>query len=82
MKLNYFFPFTECTWTIKLPCDVEEALALSFMSFENAICAADPQTVMLLSRRLGNVCNELGVMYMNQAASKCDFFLQVMSYIN
>ncbi|MPC88386.1 Erythroid differentiation-related factor 1 [Portunus trituberculatus] len=27
---------------------------------------------MLLARRLGNVCNELGVMYMNQAGKLCE----------
>ncbi|KAG7167739.1 Erythroid differentiation-related factor 1-like [Homarus americanus] len=68
--LDNILPAQECSWTIKLPCDVEEALALGCVSFEKAVSAADPQAVMLLSRRLGNVCNELGVMYMNQAAKK------------
>lgn len=72
MLLDSILPAQECCWTIKLPCDVEEALSLSLMSFEKAISAADPQTAMLLSRRLGNVCNELGVMYMNQAAKLCE----------
>ncbi|KAK8734703.1 hypothetical protein OTU49_005943 [Cherax quadricarinatus] len=70
--LESILPAQECSWTIKLPCDTEEALALSCLSFEKALSAADPQAAMVLSRRLGNVCNELGVMYMNQAAKMCE----------
>nr|XP_027218733.1 erythroid differentiation-related factor 1-like isoform X4 [Penaeus vannamei] len=62
----------ECNWTIKLACDVEEALRLSSMCFEKALSSADPQTAVHLSRRLGNICNELGVMYMNQASKLCE----------
>lgn len=54
---------------IKMPCDVEEAVTLSLACYESALLVADPEAEMLLARRLGNVCNELGVMYMNQATS-------------
>ena len=65
-----FVPCTECIRTIKMPCDVEEALTLSRTCFDKALLVADPEAEMLLARRLGNVCNELGVMYMNQAGSE------------
>ncbi|XP_069191990.1 erythroid differentiation-related factor 1 isoform X2 [Procambarus clarkii] len=55
--LESILPAQECSWTIKLPCDVEEALALSCVSFEKAFTAADPQAAMLLSRRL-ELCEE------------------------
>ena len=55
---------------IKFACDVEEALVYSLQHFEKALLYSDRQTHLHLMRRLGNVCNELGVMYMNQAGSK------------
>ncbi|XP_064116065.1 erythroid differentiation-related factor 1-like [Macrobrachium nipponense] len=57
---------------LKFACDVEEALVLSLQHFERALSSSDKQTFFHLLRRLGNVCNELGVMYMNQSAKLCE----------
>ncbi|KAK8396959.1 hypothetical protein O3P69_005150 [Scylla paramamosain] len=70
--LDHILPAQECIRTIKVPCDVEEALTLSLTCFDEALLVADPEAEMLLARRLGNVCNELGVMYMNQAGKLCE----------
>ncbi|KAG0727137.1 Erythroid differentiation-related factor 1 [Chionoecetes opilio] len=70
--LDHILPAQECIGTIKMPCDVEEALTLSLACFEKALLVADPKVQMLLARRLGNVCNELGVMHMNQAGKLCE----------
>ncbi len=54
----------------RLPCDIEEALNLSVQCLTKALECMCVEDLSLdrdnLLRRLANVCNELGVFYMNQ----------------
>ncbi|KAK7080720.1 Erythroid differentiation-related factor 1 [Halocaridina rubra] len=70
--LDNIKPVEETSNTIKFSCDVEEALTYSLQHFEKALHASNKQTYLHLSRRLASVRNELGVMYMNQAAKLCE----------
>jgi hypothetical protein len=56
-------------WMIKLPTDIEESLYLSVECLKKSLLClpeADEADKDNLVRRLANVSNELGVLYMNQ----------------
>jgi len=54
----------------RLPCDIEDSLNLSVQCLTKALECVCVEGGALdrdnLLRRLANVCNELGVLYMNQ----------------
>lgn len=60
-------------WMIKMPMDIEESLNLSVDCLKKALfCLPSSNEDFFveqnnLLRRLANVCNEIGVLYMNQA---------------
>ena len=60
-------------WMIKMPMDIEESLNLSVDCLKKALfCLLSSNEDFFveqnnLLRRLANVCNEIGVLYMNQA---------------
>ena len=63
-------------WLIKLPRDMEEALVLSYKCLKQALQLADSCTktkdtkeYLSMVHRLGNVNNEIGSLYLNQAKS-------------
>ncbi|KAK4320433.1 hypothetical protein Pmani_008707 [Petrolisthes manimaculis] len=62
----------ECCGVIKLPCDVEEAFSLSLARLEDAIATSQPEADIMLLQRLGNVCKEIGVMYLLQSNKLCE----------
>ncbi|QQP37161.1 uncharacterized protein FKW44_017351 [Caligus rogercresseyi] len=64
-------------WNIKLPIDLEEAMLLATQCFKKAeelFLRENHQSNDYLSvlKRLGNVENEIGVLYMHQAAVLCE----------
>ena len=60
-------------WMIKMPMDIEESLNLSVDCLKKDLfCLPSSNEDFFveqnnLLRRLANVCNEIGVLYMNQA---------------
>ncbi|XP_076030337.1 erythroid differentiation-related factor 1 isoform X2 [Oratosquilla oratoria] len=70
--LESILPAQECSWLIKVPCDIEEALVLSSKVYQQALDLSGASVNTNLCKRLGNVYNELGVNYMNQASKLCN----------
>lgn len=70
----FFFVFTEFSWAFELTPIIERNLFASIRAYEYAInivrnlAENEKERLYLLTKRLGNVRNEMGVYWMNQCA--------------